>query len=637
MDTPDKEEVSRRNELDGLLTPYAARRLSNSELSSKDGENAKVGWQIQTPIQFKGVCIVFDILFFGEIARCLPKVRVSSPQIEPGELPHVEMNGSLCVWPSRYVIDIDNLNYVCELVHDVYALLRRGVNGELDHDFEEEFQSYWAYHCKSDAPVSTSICDPHKRVTRKIACLRLAGGKVLFADNNKDIEGWLGNRGQLTPPVRKTKKYSRLKKHVKHKNPRRILSRIRPSLLLCFSRVWRPKEYPKTAGEFFSLIREEYPDSFEDVLKQLGEVLISDVESLRPAVLLRFATSNGVSLVSLVFERGLYKQRQNVNGSRFKGNHQEAVMDGFRNVIPLNVLLGRAVNIGTTGQLISRGDASWVLGRDQNLQIKRVGAHKISIVGCGSVGSSIARLLIQSGITNLNVFDGDVLRSENSSRHLIGYDAVGAKKASALAQRLMSEFPHCTVAAFDENWENCADANSVLAASDLILSCTAVWSSDISLIKGQTDYDFPPIVFAFVEPHAVAGHVIVNDIGSGVYESLHYTHGAQVGKMKYPATSWPGETMLRIPACAGEFQPYGSIELTHLHALAARTIMDIVLSESENPVEPITNIWLGSASKLRSLGGSWSSAWVEQFGNPDSGNTIIKLKHENGEWVKDDA
>ncbi|MDH8107206.1 ThiF family adenylyltransferase, partial [Klebsiella pneumoniae] len=42
--------------------------------------------------------------------------------------------------------------------------------------------------------------------------------------------------------------------------------------------------------------------------------------------------------------------------------------------------------------------------------------HKVAIVGCGSVGSSVSRLLLQSGIRKMMLWDDDLMKSENSSR-----------------------------------------------------------------------------------------------------------------------------------------------------------------------------------------------------------------------------
>ncbi|MFP2005499.1 hypothetical protein ACLEB0_03395 [Klebsiella pneumoniae] len=143
------------------------------------------------------------------------------------------------------------------------------------------------------------------------------------------------------------------------------------------------------------------------------------------------------------------------------------------------------------------------------------------------------------------------------------------------------------------------------------------------------------LVFAFVEAHAMAGHVIVNQIDSGAFNAWHYTQGEKIGALRYPATYWKENTKKRIAACAGEFQPYGAIPLANLHSLAARTIIDLILNRF--PDSSFAYSYLGRQEELVELGGQWNNCWINKFGNPNKGDRIISLIYENSNWMNNDA
>ncbi|MBF4243414.1 hypothetical protein, partial [Vibrio anguillarum] len=98
--------------------------------------------------------------------------------------------------------------------------------------------------------------------------------------------------------------------------------------------------------------------------------------------------------------------------------------------------------------------------------------------------------------------------------------------------------------AIDENFSYCDKFRNHLDNADLIFSATGNWYSDQQLLKLQSK-EFYPIVFSFVEAHAMAGHVIVNPPNSDAFNRLHHCCGNQVGIMKNTATCWPNETVIK--------------------------------------------------------------------------------------------
>lgn len=229
---------------------------------------------------------------------------------------------------------------------------------------------------------------------------------------------------------------------------------------------------------------------------------------------------------------------------------------------------------------------------------------------------------------------------ENITRHASGYSGVGKNKASYNALSLEKEYPFANIHAIPFHWQealksgNEATHRSILEA-DLIISCTADWFSDQGLLALQSDRALNPIIFAFTEAHAMAGHVIVHPKGSGAFQALHHMRGEKVGAMLRPVTAWSSDTQIRLPACGGAFQPYGVIDLTHLHALAAETALELLTDKIG--ISPLWKVWIARRSKLVAEGGTWNPDWISHFGDPQQGGITLVKGLQNQEWVDTDG
>ncbi|HFG0985173.1 TPA: E2/UBC family protein, partial [Klebsiella pneumoniae] len=116
----------------------------NTELSILDEKYICV-WELPTDLVFNDDSIVLQIRYKSLTQHDIPEVFVSSPAINVCQLPHIEKNGKLCVWPNTYIIDLSDNSYVLELLSDAYSMLKKGIKGDLRDDFIDEFQNYWIY------------------------------------------------------------------------------------------------------------------------------------------------------------------------------------------------------------------------------------------------------------------------------------------------------------------------------------------------------------------------------------------------------------------------------------------------------------------------------------------------------------
>ena len=130
------------------------------------------------------------------------------------------------------------------------------------------------------------------------------------------------------------------------------------------------------------------------------------------------------------------------------------------------LLWGRSENV-SHGMLCARG----VLPRTMT-------DSKISVCGCGAIGSMVAEILARGGVRQLSLFDNDVFEIGNQCRHTLDGRHIGKPKASSLAERLQSCNPVARIRPFivrlplaPQALEKPEEAASALLESDLVFDC----------------------------------------------------------------------------------------------------------------------------------------------------------------------
>ena len=80
--------------------------------------------------------------------------------------------------------------------------------------------------------------------------------------------------------------------------------------------------------------------------------------------------------------------------------------------------------------------------------------YRIHIIGCGSVGSTVAENLARSGVTNFSLWDFDEVEPKNLANQMFRAKDVGKKKVDALLDILTEINPEIADSArlFDKGW-----------------------------------------------------------------------------------------------------------------------------------------------------------------------------------------
>lgn len=93
------------------------------------------------------------------------------------------------------------------------------------------------------------------------------------------------------------------------------------------------------------------------------------------------------------------------------------------------------------------------------------------IIGCGSVGSTVAELLVRLGITDISLYDFDTVSAHNLANQMFNNDDIGRPKVEAVADMLCRINPEVkdTLRLFSKGWiEKCRLGGYVFLCVDNI-------------------------------------------------------------------------------------------------------------------------------------------------------------------------
>ena len=572
------------NQVDGYIVGLPeAKRLSPRIIERDHNKKFTLGWSVPR-IFSDGVRRELHVLTDGDFPYTPPRIAIAD---RPDVLswPHLEKDGLLCILPPDSAVSSQNSSKVTAYVlAEACRLIEENISGRNVEDFRLEFLSYWRLATNKDSTSFISILEP-KGLGRQIAVWH--GRQVRVVGENAEVlERWLSRRS------------ANLGKGQKYKFYKGVLIWLPEPLL--------PAEYPHTATDVRVLARERSPEG-ANVLEDLAAQCVNEID-----VLLGFWTPHGACFAAVTVRPPRQPGRPN------------PLEKGFRpSRVPRDLLIKRYLSSATkvTKTVVERADHLWIHGRDQDSRQESLRGTRVAVLGCGSLGGGLARLLAQAGIGNLLLVDPDTLDWPNVGRHSLGADSVCDYKAKRLEQEIIRAYPH-----LGDISSQCKrvgpEARSLMGeviSCDLIVSTMGNWAAENFLNDVQQDRaDFPPIIYGWVEANAVAAHAVLMPKG----EACLRCGVNDKGRPHLEVTEWPnGGDSLQAPACGAIFTPYGPAELCWAHALLAETVIEAVIN---GPKSPVHRIWIGRRSHVDAAGGKWTLKWVEEMGDPGAGGITIE-------------
>lgn len=275
--------------------------------------------------------------------------------------------------------------------------------------------------------------------------------------------------------------------------------------------------------------------------------------------------------------------------------------EGVENSHPL---FSGSVAQKVTPLTLKRGDKTFLLprgGASIALESKRV-----AILGCGSVGGFLAFELARSGILDLTLVDHDIFTIENTFRHVLGKVMWGKAKVEGLKEKLQQEFPYMMVSAIMLTAEE-ALSKGIIDPGKFNLIIVATGNDTSSLYLNEIlhgEKDVPPILYTWLEPFGIGGHVLVtgNQDQIGCFECLFTPTPGDSDSVIYNRAAFVASNQpfsKDISGCANRFTPYASQDANRTAIVASRLAVQVILGRIlDNPLVS----WKGDAVDLLEAG-----------------------------------
>lgn len=560
---------------DFIVSQARGKNLSQTDLEKYQCKKFSHGWVVHW-LHSDEIVRDYHVLIDGAFPYSAPRIAVHGGQ-KKLDWPHLESDGKLlCVFSEEASVSQRNIPaLIRHMMHEAYALVEECITEKNIEDFRDEFHSYWDIACDKKCMRYISLIEPGGQ-SRKIAVYRGKHDKDV-GEKQQHIEKWLRNRGI---------------------EPQGNLFAIASFMNLREQLI--PKQYPDSAKDVWNISQYESIDTNEVFKSNLST---PDYEY---NVIVGAMSKNGYT----------------VGGITLTPRSPKFDWTGFRNGSYPNDIV-RKHNLSKTTTIckakVLRADHSWVHGRDNDVRQKELSCAKVAILGCGALGSTVAKLISQSGIGKLLLVDDDTLEWPNISRHCLGAASVGKNKAEELAVALRREMPHLQEVTVEQKnfGPGQKDLIGILKTLDLIVSTMGNWAAESFLSDLQQSTDsFPPILYGWVEEYAAAAHALFIPYGDVCLRC-----GCNdTGRPRLSVTSFKNMKGYQEPACGALYSPFGPAELSWAHSLLAEEVLNALLMNHKLARH---RVWIGPKRILEMHGGEWNDNWLDVMGDPGCGGITV--------------
>ena len=202
--------------------------------------------------------------------------------------------------------------------------------------------------------------------------------------------------------------------------------------------------------------------------------------------------------------------------------------------------------------------------------------YSIALIGCGTIGSHLARMLVQSGAgakEKLTLFDNQILSAGNIGRHLLNFSDIGKNKAKATKTELERFHPDLKVFAINDSaltrWD-------LLKRHDLIVDATGEWNVQSALNSAFFDNrggKLKGLLHSWVFMNGAGVQSFLN-LGDE-FACFRCLKPKFDGPWRYPAGNEKDELALQPANCGdGSYVPFSVDASTMAASLANRAVLD---------------------------------------------------------------
>lgn len=542
-------------------------------------DNTLNAWLI--PVSVKEIDHIL-LIINKEFPYSMPRIMIHGTNIAE-QWPHIERNGMLCLAGDHAAISTkDPVSVIENVLHEAESLLKENASGLNTEDYQNDFSAYWHRALSSNAhSLQTKLM---KSGPSRLVYAWHGVKYYLLCEDSESIHTWLENR------------YGK-------SNDRTT----QPAAVIWLTQLPDPSQYPETTPQLRKLIKGQSIDGlkvFDQLIKR---------ENFRSTVVLMGESPNKDTHV---FGYRLDRpDRENLGKRKGSRTYQK----GFRaGKVPASHIANyyrcQHASITDVDELETRLQPNMVHGLKDK---------KVIIIGCGSVGSSVSKHLVKTGVRKLHLIDPDTLMWANLGRHELGANDVGRNKALGLANQLKGKLPHIKECNYSpDSWIKAYKNNQELFKdADLVISTTADWNTESALNDIHCQGEIKcPVLYGWLEPFACASHAFLTN---GLNGCLRCGFDS-TGRVNTSATLWMTEPDQH--GCGGGTSIYGSIELSQAASLIAQLAIESLF---DAVTLSIWRTWIAPKVTVTANGGLWNPEWCKLYGDPGAGGVLTSNQWPN--------
>lgn len=538
--------------------------------------------QVDISKNIKSLLIAIPLTFPDSI----PKIYLSKSEYEIiGDLPHVDKNRFVCTRNIDVILLNENKpdEAVLKIVEiAINEILKPGIVKENLEDIQNEFLAYWREKC--DQILLSIISPPNEICQLKIFSLNnsIFKAKNILTDNRQNAKNWLEAFNIDT-------------EHLPSFNALH--------LPLTKSIPWPFPYSNKDLYLFFKKLEKRYLKEIKKFFRSKSNLVI----------LFSHKCNDSNIWYGYMFE-----------------NWPRTILNGYSSFrkLPLEVKVLKTSNLKLNKINIERVDKNRLQNRIGITSNNTNNSSRVCIIGCGSIGSSIAVSLAKSGLELFTLVDSDYLNAENVMRHECGmYDASTLpKKVTVLRKHLKKHFPNIICDIHDSDaLELLIKNKSVFNNYDLIISATAnqAFERRLNHIAYEND-SYPAIAYVWIEPYGVAGNLLlINNQFKGCYNCC-FNNNAQY---RFAISNQNTFYNMYEAGCQTSFLPYSHLDVQQFVSVICRRLIKWFDSpQSYN----FRLSWIGDKESFLSMGFTINNRWAgnqsfstfEKQINPETGCKI---------------
>jgi hypothetical protein len=223
-------------------------------------------------------------------------------------------------------------------------------------------------------------------------------------------------------------------------------------------------------------------------------------------------------------------------------------------------------------------------------------SYKFALIGCGSIGSNLCNYLNAYNNVSFLLVDNDVFTIDNIGRHFLGFDSLNKYKVKELQRYLKSFRPEMIIEAKATAAEELEESDiESLSDYNAIFLCTGNIMTEFYILR-QLDQKgiFVPKIILWLEPYAIAGHMIYLSTHDGedilrqtMTDSYLYTHNLITAE----AYKNDNDFTKRDSGCNGAYTNYSGNDVIKFLSAMYPYICDIIENGQK---ESLCYRWVGN-------------------------------------------